>query len=318
MAPEGDNQSPLEDSHFIKNNTNDADLEAENANMNGTLRTLPALMAILLSTTCLAAGPEARPAPGDPHAGISCALCHGQRAVRAVTASLAGEPDPRSRACRECHREVRRSSGGATAGRALGFHGDPQADCAGCHSFHETGRLKTAVGDLRTGHEGLDAATTGHCRACHGPESRLANLSPAHREAAALYHRDAAQLAGASPSQGCLNCHAEGSTSSWAREISSQGVAFNLHATHPLGIEVVPGSGMDERRLRANLDPKLPLFDGRLECQTCHDLTAPTTDLLVAFEEPSDLCLGCHKLSNPKSSTERRELLATMVALEKP
>lgn len=291
--------------------------------MNRTLRTLPALVAILLATADADAGPSARPAaetsPGDPHAGISCALCHGARVVRAAAATVGDGPDPRSRACRDCHREVGRSrAASAQAGASLGFHGDPKADCAGCHSFHEPGRLKTAVGDLRTGSAGLEGAAAGHCRACHAPGATLANLSPAHREAAALYHRDAALLAGASPSQGCLNCHAEGSASTWMREISASSLAFNQHATHPLGVDVVPGSGLDERRLRAIIDPKLPLFDGRLECQTCHDLTARTTDLLVAFEEPSDLCLGCHKLSNPKSTTERRELLATMVALEKP
>lgn len=287
--------------------------------MNGTLRTLPALVAILLATAAATAGPSARPAPGDPHATISCSLCHGARIVRAAATSAVEGLDSRSRACRECHRDQGRARpAAANAGARLGFHGDPKADCAGCHSFHEPGRLKTAVGDLRTGNAGLDGATAGHCRACHAPGAVLANLSPAHREAAALYHRDAALLSGATPSQGCLNCHAEGSASTWMREITASQLTFNLHATHPLGVDVVPGSGMDERRLRAIIDPKLPLFDGRLECQTCHDLTAGTADLLVAFEEPSDLCLGCHKLSNPKSSTERRELLATMIALEKP
>jgi predicted CXXCH cytochrome family protein len=165
---------------------------------------------------------------------------------------------------------------------------------------------------------GLTGQTAGHCAACHAPGSDLARLSPAHRQAAALYHRDAALLDGTSPSQGCLNCHAAGSGSPWVREVSDRNLTFNPHATHPLGVDVVPGSGQDERRLRAVLDPKLRLFDGRLECQTCHNLTAATEDLLVPFPQPYDLCLGCHKLSNPKPSTERRELLATMVEWERP
>jgi predicted CXXCH cytochrome family protein len=286
------------------------------AGMNTIVRQQQALAAtifLVLAAGAAAAGP-ATTAPANPHDGISCSMCHGRAAIRALAVTHDTGPDPRSRACRECHRERQRPTGGA--GATLGFHGDPTADCAGCHSFHEPGLIKTAVGDIRAGAARLAGALPGHCAACHAEGSSLGDLSPAHRTAAGLYHRDAAQLAEASPSQGCLNCHAAGTDSPWLRETDGQMLTFNLHATHPLGVAVVAGSGSDERTLRTDLDPRLRLFDGRIECQTCHSLTAATADLLVPFEQPYDLCLGCHKLRNAKPSPVPRELMATMMAVE--
>lgn len=278
--------------------------------MERTWRMHPAYAALLLSIAL----PAAAAAPADdhdPHAGIACSKCHLGNAARALAVATEGAPDPLSATCRECHsRQARRASAGATA---LGFHDDPRSDCAGCHAFHERGRLKTSVGDVRTGDGGLAQATAGHCAGCHRKGAVLANLSPAHRTAAALYHRDAKRLAGTSPSQACLNCHATDSESPWKLATGQERLTFNEHATHPLGVAVSAGSGRDERSLREVLDPRLPLFDGRIECQTCHSLTAATDDLLVPFEASYDLCLGCHKLRNPKPSEPPRALMATML-----
>lgn len=282
--------------------------------MNRTLRTHPALVAILvLAATSATAVAADRTGAQEPHAGISCSLCHGRSVTRAALAADGLGPDPRSRACRECHGTTGLRSSGA--GAALGFHADPAADCVGCHAFHEPGRVRTAAGDVHTGSR-LTPATSGHCAACHADGADLANLSPAHRAAAGLYHRNAAALAGQTPSEACLNCHAAGTGSSWLRETGGRMLTFNRHASHPLGIEVIAGSGRDERSLRADLDPRLRLFEGRLECQTCHSLTAATPDLLVPFEQPYDLCLGCHKLRNPQPSSTRRAVMATMLPVE--
>ncbi len=45
--------------------------------------------------------------------------------------------------------------------------------------------------------------------------------------------------------------------------------------------------------------PRLPLPAGRLECQTCHSLTAGTKDLLIPFADPYALCNGCHTERQP-------------------
>ncbi len=277
--------------------------------MNDTLRThLAVLSALLLSAASVAANGLSASA-ADPHEGIACARCHLGAAARAVATAGPDDPDPRSRACRTCHRDV--SAKGSPASRQLGFHDDPKADCAGCHTFHDLGRLKTSVGTLTMPAEGLGDGVPAHCAGCHEPGADLSKLSPAHRAAAALYHRDAALLAGQSPSQGCLNCHASGSGSTWQGDAGGESLTFNQHATHPLGVEAVAGSGHDERRLRSPIDPRLRLFDGKVECQTCHSLTGGQRDLLVAFPTQPELCLGCHQLKNSGPTADTR-LMASM------
>jgi predicted CXXCH cytochrome family protein len=58
--------------------------------------------------------------------------------------------------------------------------------------------------------------------------------------------------------------------------------------------------GSQSKGLRWKLDPRIRLFDGRIECQTCHLLGAGTDDLLVEFERKYDLCLGCHEFESPR------------------
>lgn len=269
---------------------------------------LAALSALFLSAAPLAAnGLSASGA--DPHEGIACARCHLGATARAVATAGPDDPDPRSRTCRGCHKDL--ATKGAAAVNQLGFHADPKADCAGCHTFHDLGRLKTSVGELKMAAEGLGDGVPAHCAGCHEPGADLSKLSAAHRAAAALYHRDAALLAGMSPSQGCLNCHAGGSGSTWQSETGGESLTFNQHATHPLGVEAVAGSGRDERRLRSPIDPRLRLFDGKVECQTCHSLTGGQRDLLVAFPTQPELCLGCHQLKNSGPAPDTR-LMAVM------
>jgi predicted CXXCH cytochrome family protein len=277
------------------------------------IKRLPtALVATLfscLTAACLAAGSEAAPAE-DPHAGISCAKCHLGVTARAMSTAGTDDADPRSRACRACHRDVR--GRGATA-MALGFHSGERADCAGCHTFHQAGRLKSAVGEVRL-EAGPGQSATSHCAGCHVEGARLAAMTGAHRTAATLYHEGGVVLAGQTPSQGCLNCHSAGAATDWQKRTVEEPLAFSEHATHPIGIPVVAGSGQDERRIRGRIDPRLRLFDGRIECQTCHSLSASTADLLVEFATPRDLCLGCHDLRNAPDD-HRKALMATMMSV---
>lgn len=266
------------------------------------------MIVIMLSATPVCGDGLPAAANGDPHAGISCTLCHAGAAARAAVATVADGPDPRSRACRGCHRDV--GARGASA-VALGFHASPKADCAGCHSFHETGRLKSTVGDVRLPGS-RQRAVPGHCAGCHVDGARLSEMSGAHRTAAALYHQGGTDLAAQSPSQGCLNCHSASHASDWQNQPLEGRLVFSEHATHPLGMVVVPGSGQDERRIRERIDPRLRLFEGRLECQTCHSLASAQPYLLVEFPTQGDLCLGCHQLRNARPE-RALELMATMM-----
>ena len=99
------------------------------AGMNSIVRQQQALAAtifLVLAAGTAAAGPAAT-APANPHDGISCSMCHGRAAIRALAVTHDTGPDPRSRACRECHRERQRPTGGA--GTALGFHEIGRASC---------------------------------------------------------------------------------------------------------------------------------------------------------------------------------------------
>ena len=209
--------------------------------MKDTLRTLPAVVsALILSATPLVA--NGLSASGtDPHEGIACSRCHQGATARAVAAAGPNDPDPRSRTCRSCHRDLAAKDSPAMV--QLGFHDNPTADCAGCHTFHELGRLKTSLGELKMSVQGLGEGVPAHCAGCHEPGADLGKLSTAHRAAAALYHRDAALLAGQSPSQGCLNCHGSGGGSTWQAETGGQSLTFDQHATHPLGVMAVAGAG---------------------------------------------------------------------------
>jgi predicted CXXCH cytochrome family protein len=71
--------------------------------------------------------------------------------------------------------------------------------------------------------------------------------------------------------------------------------------------------------MRAVLDPRIPLFDGNMECQSCHSLTATAKDLLRAWGSPKEMCLGCHdyktgnRLANNNLTELRPALLGALV-----
>ena len=268
---------------------------------------LAATLFSCLAVACLAGGPESTPVD-DPHAGISCTKCHRGSAKGAIFTSGADGADPRSRACRACHGDMKVRSASATA---MGFHGSDRGDCAGCHSFHQAGQLKSVVGEVSLG-PGLRQVVAGHCASCHVKGARLTAMTGAHRTAAGLYHKGAAALVDQSPSEGCLNCHSDRSATDWQQQTAEDRLAFSEHATHPIGVEVVAGSGQDEGRIREDIDPRLRLFNGRIECQTCHVLTASTPDLLVEFTPAGGLCQGCHQLRNDPVDRSQA-LMATMV-----
>jgi predicted CXXCH cytochrome family protein len=238
------------------------------------------------------------------HEQISCQQCH----LGASGAAAARD----NAACLSCHREqlravfagaVRDSS--ATARCAtLDFHNQPNRDCTSCHTFHRTALVSTSAGplDLVSARQ-VDA---GHCTSCHAKSARRENLNSAHLQAAALYHTRSAELIGTAPSAGCLSCHDRNSASAWKLETAEPPLTFSTHASHRIGTPVIPGAGPVGNRMRRELDPRIPLFGGQLECQTCHSLTATTKDLLVDCGSTKALCLGCHQLKSDNLLAEQQ------------
>ncbi len=248
--------------------------------------------ALLLLTFCigcalphrLAAAPEPVSASA-PHDGVSCTVCHG----RGDRARSAGETElVRQDRCLDCHATA------ADAASSSIFHG--QGRCLGCHTFHDPGVVTTAAGTIDLA--ALAGVNRAHCRACHDGKGPLADLSESHRAAGRLYHEQADRLAGLPGSTPCLWCHSEANATTWQAAATGDRIAFAEHASHPFGIPVKPGQGAVVRRMRDVIDPRIPLPEGRLECVSCHQLTAATRDRLIPFPSPKQLCLGCHQLND--------------------
>jgi predicted CXXCH cytochrome family protein len=225
------------------------------------------------------------------HDQARCNRCHGDGAA-AGAVSLDRE------ACTGCHVKAARGDGQP---QAL-FHGDQSQSCVRCHRYHDADTVITPGGSLSLA--ALAGVDREHCRTCHQPQARRDRLSPGHEAAAALYHERAADLAGLSPSAACRACHSQGAgVEAWRHAVEGRAIAFADHTSHPCEIAVHPGQATVGSRIRPDIDPRLNLPAGQLECVTCHDLTADTPSSLVAFAAPSDLCLGCHQLKQPEPTT---------------
>lgn len=232
-----------------------------------------------------AAGPAVTAAPAaSGHDAVSCRLCHAQPG----STSSAGAALTAQR-CVGCH------PGATRPGPAPTFHG--RGRCLDCHGFHSPGTVATTAGTVALGDlEGVDRA---HCLPCHDGKGSLVDLGEAHRAAGRLYHENAALLRGQAPSTPCLWCHSESRSTAWQAVPAADRLAFVEHASHPIGIDVRPGRGPVVRRMREIIDPRIPLPGGRIECISCHQLTAGTEDRLRPLAEPQGLCLGCHQLNQP-------------------
>jgi len=219
------------------------------------------------------------------HQEAACSLCHASGRAELSPGSPAGGA---SEACLGCHAEV-------VAGNRdpLGFHDGPGSRCTRCHRFHDPSRMNTSLGEgelpTRTG------VAEDHCAACHAEDAKLDILSPGHRAAARLYHGGALDLAAMTPSEACLSCHSSQGSPLPLDLIPADTPSFNEHASHAYGIVVMPGAEDPSLRIRNVLDPRIRLFDQRIECASCHRLDSRDEDLLVEFESRYGLCQGCHE-----------------------
>lgn len=216
-------------------------------------------------------------AGADPagHGGLDCAACHqGSEVVR----------DTAARACLECH---------DPQPAAVSFHAAARGRCTDCHSFHAPERL-VAGGDAFA-HDLGNRDVTRHCAACHDGAGGTDGLSEGHRAATALYHGEPELLAQLTPSEACLLCHSRDDADPLLLALVDSPPRFHAHASHPYGAPVAAAWNDGGFRIRDEVDPRLPLYDGRMECATCHDLTDDLPDRLVRFDTPMQMCLGCHE-----------------------
>ncbi len=230
-----------------------------------------------LPAVLVASGPAAA---ALSHEQVACDRCHGGGEA-AVGAQSVGDG-----VCRACHPAAARGDAALSA-----FHAEVGRDCLDCHVFHAPQEIRAGALVFRFTHG--DAAARSLCRSCHAPGGDLAALSDGHRAAAAVYHADSSRLAGLTPSQSCLLCHGDAGGDAAALRLVDAAPRFAEHASHPYGVAARSG-GSGGFPVKPRIDARLELFDGRIECQTCHSLSAGTADLLVAFDGTDGLCLGCH------------------------
>ena len=235
---------------------------------------------VLILVSAISASADA--APPKAHESLACGSCHQGGGSFGSRVDGRGVMTSTDRDCLDCHRALATSA-------ADGFHSAARGDCTSCHVFHEPSLVKAGRKRFRVD-MGRDDHRP-HCASCHAAGTSLADLSPGHVEAAAVYHVDTVELNGLSPSDACLRCH---SRSGATVDATSPAPRFAEHASHPFGEKVRRGEGDHVNYIRYDLDPRLPLFDDRIECQTCHALSEPTESRLVAFEDPYAMCLGCH------------------------
>lgn len=219
-------------------------------------------------------------APAE-HEAAACSACHG----------AGGESFRQSRAgiertCLVCHEVELRRGNPAT-------HAEVSGNCLTCHAFHSEGNVSPPAAEADFASLGPNAASD-HCVGCHADGASLAKLSPGHLAAAALYHRDRRTLRGLTPSQACLLCHGETPSPEWVQELDTEPIPLNRHASHPFGVAVSPGDRTEGMPVRSAVDSRIPLFSGRMECTSCHLVSAGRDDLLRPFPAQYDLCLGCH------------------------
>jgi hypothetical protein len=247
---------------------------------------IEAAITILLITTAslfVRVG-QAGDSPRKDHSKVDCTFCH------LPVADVASDEIPvfaASKQCETCH-QLRT---GADE-RQLTFHKTSSKSCTDCHSFHETDQVRTGQQAFKVRFDRRSSQIV-ICASCHGHGENPDMISDGHKRAAILYHTDYGQMAGLSPSQACMLCHAQGASINEA----SEGLTipqFQEHSDHPLGVKVEPGRGEPGNRIRFAINPRLVLFDGKIECQTCHSLTSQTHGRLRGFTSFTELCSGCH------------------------
>jgi hypothetical protein len=247
--------------------------------MNRDFQIVPFAFLLALLTVALAGPPQVL-ADTSAHEGIACDTCHGSSRLDSGIGTIATIDK-----CQQCH-----SFAEVTQGR---FHKAARNRCLECHSFHNPSQVTAIVGNVEMAL--ANDQSLGHCQACHDARGNLDSLSPGHETAADLYHRAAGEMQSISPSEACLRCHSEDSESPWRSAAGEGSLAINTHASHPFSIRVLPGKGTGTNWIAHQIDERLPLFDGVMECQTCHLLTVGTTDLMIPFDTKYDLCKGCHR-----------------------
>jgi predicted CXXCH cytochrome family protein len=225
----------------------------------------------------------------DPHQKVLCGDCH---ALLADTDEQAQPSKMDPQKCRDCHLQ---NGIDPTADKSVSFHTDADRKCPDCHSFHNKEVIR--AGERQFTFDFKRPERLFQCRTCHDKANRLDHLSEGHKAAAAVYHTDDPSLVLLSPSETCLSCHSKSVTSPGIANIVAncpRPPRFNEQASHRFGIAMRSGMIGARGDIRSDTDSRIPLKDGKIECQSCHEFTSGQKFQLRILGDSKDLCLGCH------------------------
>lgn len=219
------------------------------------------------------------------HRAIDCSECHR---LIASTEEIHPGPTELWRKCEDCH-----DRSALAAGDSLQFHRSSSRPCTDCHSFHSTSRI--TAGQVLFRFRFREAGIKNLCLPCHANGKEVDRIGAAHREAAVtVYHRDYEYLQDVSPSEACLICHSNQVAGFLVSSLEQRPPRFNPHASHPLGRPMIAGHSPGGYSERLPDNDAVRLVEGRIECQTCHDMTSPQPKLLPVLGPETDLCTTCH------------------------
>lgn len=159
-----------------------------------------------------------------------------------------------------------------------------------------------AHGRSRQAHDAMlraDSGPGGFCRQCHATiegDARASHglaLGRAHLQSMApsMAFEDtvSTQRQSVETAQNCLSCH-DGT------------VARGLGNSHPVGVRYGRTRHIQGRRPRLNLTPpdrldrRVRLFEGDVQCGSCHSPFSSLKKLLVMSNEGDRLCKSCHRM----------------------
>jgi hypothetical protein len=94
----------------------------------------------------------------------------------------------------------------------------------------------------------------------------------------------------------CLACH-DGAVAKNAFPVGPKRSDYSRAQNHPVLVSYEQAHSRKPTTLvaPAALDPKLQLVDGKIQCTTCHVVSAKQEWTTVALAGRRDICLGCHR-----------------------
>jgi len=204
------------------------------------------------------------------------------------------EKSPANDDCLECHNYENL----VFSLSPLNFHDNKEKPCENCHSFHKPQQIN--ANEMKFGVQFGNDNFRSHCAVCHNNNVVLKELSEGHKRAFSIYHTDETYFSKISTSDACQICHLstylEGNpslTNSGSDEYPEP-PRFNEHANHPIGIQYQANTETRSRKLKDISDSRINLIDGRIECVTCHQLGSSSDNLISNYNNPNELCQGCH------------------------